>query len=386
MDKQARAETQPGGGAPEARPKILAVDDQLDSLRLLQLRLQSAGMECFTCASGPAALSFLSERSVDVIILDVMMPGMDGFEVCRRLKANAALRDIPVIFLTARLDPADRIRGLEAGGHDYLSKPTDQQELLARTRAALRVKRLQDQLKQQIELQQRLNRLQEEMLGDHWDKTFGQLAASLAHEINNPLAAALGGVQLVALDTGLRDEAQQRLHAVEQSLCRVGQKLRSLLLIAQTHRQPQTIPLNRLVEDLTTLANYQAVAHKVNLVVQPGGGAEWHGSMTEVARAVLYVLNNAIEAVANQKGAQVTLAVESNAPASLRISDNGPGIPAEIRDHIFEPFFTTKAPPHNGAGLYLARRIIQAAGGTVEFESPGASASTEFVIRLPAPA
>ena len=112
----------------DVRPKILAVDDQLDSLRLLQLRLQSVGMECLTCSSGPAALSFLEKHLVDVIILDVMMPGMDGFEVCRRLKANEQTRDIPVLFLTARLDPADRIRGLEAGGHDYLSNPTDQQE------------------------------------------------------------------------------------------------------------------------------------------------------------------------------------------------------------------------------------------------------------------
>ena len=370
----------------DVRPKILAVDDQLDSLRLLQLRLQSVGMECLTCSSGPAALSFLEKHLVDVIILDVMMPGMDGFEVCRRLKANEQTRDIPVLFLTARLDPADRIRGLEAGGHDYLSKPTDQQELLARTRAAIRVKRLQDQLKQQLLLQQRLSQLQQDMLGDHWDKTFGQLAASLAHEINNPLAAALGSVQLLSLDTELREDVHKRLSAIEQSLHRVGKKLRSLLLIAHTHRQPQAISLTQLVEDLVALANYQAVAHKISITTEIRSQAEWQGSQTELARAVLYVLNNAIEAVAGQKGGRVTICVETcGAQPTLRISDNGPGIPPAAQAQILEPFFTTKTPPHNGAGLYLANRIIKASGGTLEFRSPGTEAATEFSISLPAP-
>jgi two-component system, NtrC family, sensor kinase len=387
MGSSTPAQSAPNLTESAVRPKILAVDDQLDSLRLLQLRLQSVGMDCVTCSSGPAALALLEQHPVDVIILDVMMPGMDGFEVCRRLKANPQTRDIPVLFLTARLEPADRIRGLEAGGHDYLSKPTDQQELLARTRAAIRVKRLQDQLKEQLLLQQRLNQLQEDMLGDHWDKTFGQLAASLAHEINNPLAAAMGSVQLLGLDTELREDVRKRLTAIEQSLQRVGKKLRSLLLIAHTHRQPQLISLTQLVEDLAALANYHAVAQKISIVTDIRDQAEWQGCQTELARAVLYVLNNAIEAVAGQKGGQVTIRVETTGDRpTLRIRDNGPGIPATVQARIFDPFFTTKAPPHNGAGLYLANRIIKAAGGALEFCSPATDAATEFSISLPAPA
>ena len=173
-------------GEPAGRPRVLAVDDQMDSLRLLQLRLQSAGMVCFTTPNGPAALKFLSTQLVDVIILMLTMPQMDGFEVCRRIKADDRVKDIPVLFLTARMEAGDRIKGLEVGGHDYLSKPIDHHELLARTRAAIRVKHLQDQLKLQIYLQQRVNQLHQEKISDHWEKTFGQLAASLAHEINNP--------------------------------------------------------------------------------------------------------------------------------------------------------------------------------------------------------
>src|SRR5262245_43275334 len=105
------------------RPRVLAVDDQPDALRLIQLRLETGGMQCFAHADGPSALAFLKENPVDVVILDVMMPRMDGYEVCRKIKANERTRDIPVIFLTAKLDVADRVQGLDIGAHDYLTKP-----------------------------------------------------------------------------------------------------------------------------------------------------------------------------------------------------------------------------------------------------------------------
>src|SRR5205809_963194 len=181
MDMPAPAPTAPGA---ERKPRVLAVDDQRDALRLLQIRLQNAGFDCLTAGDGANALELLGKEPVDIIILDVMMPQMDGFEVCRRLKADERTKDIPVIFLTAKFEMEDKVRGLEVGGHDYLSKPVEQPELLARTRSALRVKQLQDQLKERIQVQQTSNQLQQGMLSEYWQKTLGQLAASLAHEIN----------------------------------------------------------------------------------------------------------------------------------------------------------------------------------------------------------
>src|SRR3954463_3151156 len=249
----------------ERKPRILAVDDQRDALRLLQIRLQNAGFECVTASDGAGALAVLDKEGVDVIILDVMMPGMDGFETCRRLKQNERTRDIPVIFLTAKFEMEDKVRGLEVGGHDYLSKPVEQPELLARTKSALRVKQLQDQLKERIQLQQTINQLQQGMLSEHWQKTLGQLAASLAHEINNPLAAALGSAQLLAMDESLDKNVLDRLTIIDRSLQRAGQKLRSLLLIAQASRHAQTISIGQLVDDLATIVNFQVVVHKVSL-------------------------------------------------------------------------------------------------------------------------
>lgn len=369
---------------PGVKPRVLAVDDQPDSLRLLQMRLQAAGMECFVCRDGPTALRFLAEHEVDVVILDVMMPQMDGFEVCRRIKANERTRNIPVLFLTARLEKADKIRGLEVGGHDYLSKPIEQQELMARTKAAVRVKQLQDQLKEQISLQQRINQLHQEMLSEHWQKTFGQLAASLAHEINNPLAAALGSVQLLKLEEEMGAEMKQRLDVIDQSLQRAGHKLRSLLLIAQTGKQSQTLSLSRLAEDMITLSNFLAVVNKVNLVSELDPECRWHGPSSELARAGLYIMNNAIEAAAGSPDSRVKIKVDQDGQRQyIRISDTGTGIPESIRDRVFQAFFTTKGPPHSGVGLYLADEIIKSIGGVIEMRSPAPDAAAEFAICLP---
>ena len=274
--------TQPPGGEP--KPRVLAVDDQRDALRLLQIRLQNAGLECFTCSDGLSALQFLEKELVDIVVLDVMMPHLDGYEVCRRIKADERTKDVIVLFLTARYEMEDKIKGLEVGGHDYLTKPVEQAELIARTRSALRVKQLQDQLKEQLKLQKTINQLHQEMLGEHWQKTLGQLAASLAHEINNPLAAALGSVQLLTMDDNLDINMLNRLQIIDSSLQRAGQKLRSLLLIAQNSRHAMTVSLAQLTEDLLTMVNFQVVINKINLRSNLPANFDWVGRPSELAR------------------------------------------------------------------------------------------------------
>ncbi len=374
----------PAGVPPEHKPRVLAVDDQRDALRLLQIRLQNAGLDCFTCTDGPSALQFLEKELVDIVFLDVMMPQMDGYEVCRRIKANERTRDIVVLFLTARYEMQDKIRGLEVGGHDYLTKPVEQAELLARTRSALRVKHLQDQLKEQLKLQKTINQLHQEMLGEHWQKTLGQLAASLAHEINNPLAAALGSVQLLTMDEGLDPNTANRLQIIDSSLQRAGQKLRSLLLIAQNSRHAMTVSLAQLVEDLITMVNFQVVINKINLRSNLPANFDWIGRPSELARALLYLLNNAIEAVAGRPDAMVDVRlVAAGEFHRIAISDNGPGIPEDLREQVFRPFFTTKPAPHNGVGLYLAREIIRSLGGNIHLASPSAGNGIEVIVTIP---
>src|SRR4051794_3087873 len=124
--------------------RILVVDDIAANLRLLEAKLLNEYYEVALAASGPEALATAARWSPDVILLDVMMPGMDGYEVCRRLKENGATAHMPVVMITALIDPVERVRGLEAGADDFLSKPVDDATLFARLRALLRVKQVQD--------------------------------------------------------------------------------------------------------------------------------------------------------------------------------------------------------------------------------------------------
>jgi signal transduction histidine kinase len=373
--------------SPTRKARILAVDDQKDSLRLLQIRLQNAGMECVTCGDGNQALDVLSSgEPFDVVILDVMMPHMDGYELCRRIKAEEKTKDLPVLFLTAKFATEDKVKGLEVGGHDYLSKPVEQQELLARTRSALRVKQLQDRLKEQLQLQEQVNRLHQGMLSEHWQKTLGQLAASLAHEINNPLAAALGSVQLIAMEEGLNANWLARLQVVDRSLQRAGQKLRSLLLIAQTGRQSHKVSLRQMMQDILTVINFQVVMNRISVTFENSNTpCDWFGNPSDLARAVLYVLNNAIEALQNVASPCIRVEIQTVGDQNvIRISDNGVGIQPQLRDRVFEPFFTTKPPPHNGIGLFLGREIVTAAGGIIDVNSAGEGRGTDVSIQLAA--
>ena len=127
-----------------SRPRILAVVNPGEDLRLVKGGLEAGGMECHIGQDGATALSILADKPMDVVILEEMMPQMDGYEVFRRIKGSEGTRDIPVIFLTAKWEPRDRLGEFDWGAHDYVHKPIEPQELLARTQAALRVKWLQD--------------------------------------------------------------------------------------------------------------------------------------------------------------------------------------------------------------------------------------------------
>ncbi|HEY2920353.1 MAG TPA: response regulator, partial [Candidatus Binatia bacterium] len=125
-------------------PRILAVDDNKQNLSLLERALTSAKYEVVTAEDGPTALKLIGSAKPDLVLLDVMMPGMSGYEVCQHIRANEATCLLPVVMLTALTDVADRIRGIEAGADDFLSKPVNREELLTRVKSLLRIKTLHD--------------------------------------------------------------------------------------------------------------------------------------------------------------------------------------------------------------------------------------------------
>lgn len=399
------------------RPRVLAVDDTPEALRQLRECLKLLNAECFTCGSGASAIEFLSKELVDLAIVDVSMPGMDGLEVCRAIKQDARTKDIPVILVTGDLKSEATNRGLELGAFDYLSKPVEQNECDARVAAALRYKRLVDELNVQLlapdeqrrahsELERKMADFAHGMTTAHFQTRFGQLAASFVNEIHLPLAHALGSLRVLMLDERLDEDVRQRMLLLHSQFHRVNDHLRRLLNVSVYSRSPAVIRPAELVSDVTKLLEPEFTYHGIELHQHLDPAIQWWGMRSEISRAILYVLHNAIEAHA-EKGpviktrfederepeptledtgkmptVRIVMGQRDNAIA-IHIRDNGPGVPADIHEKVWDPYFTTKTPPHTGAGLHLARAIIRAVGGDIQLTSPGSDCATQFSILLP---
>jgi CheY-like chemotaxis protein len=399
-----------------ARPRVLAVDDTPEALRQLRECLKTMNAEVFTCGSGASAVEFLTKELVDLAIVDVSMPNMDGLEVCRAIKHEPRTKDIVVLLVTGDLKSEDTQRGMQAGAFDYLTKPVDPHECTVRITAALHVKRLQDELNAQLlapdeqrraqaELTVKMKDFQHGMTTAHWHKRFGQLAASFVDDIHYPIAHSLASLQILMVDDHIKDDVRRRLMLLHGQFSKVNAHLRRLLTVSVYSRQPQLVRPAEIVSDMTKLLAPEFAYHGISLDQQLDPTVLWWGMPSELGRAILYLLHNAIEAH-TEKGPVIKQRFEDSAedpPAPedpnktpiitvlveqsggnivIQIRDNGPGIPADLQERVWDPYFTTKTPPHTGAGLHLARAIIQAAGGVIELQSPGPGCSTQFSIKL----
>ena len=175
------------------KPVILIVDDQPQDIELLEAHLVPQGYEIVKAASGEEALEKLSSNQIELILMDVLMPpGMDGFEVTRRIRRDTAHRLIPIILITALQETEDRVKGIEAGCDDFLSKPLDKMELFARVRSLLQVKAYNDLMRDyQIELEAMVTSRTEELR-----HTLENLQQEVAHDFNNMLGVILGHTEL----------------------------------------------------------------------------------------------------------------------------------------------------------------------------------------------
>lgn len=195
--------------------RIMIVDDDYELAQMMKALLEKEGYAVLLAYDGQEALELLANHSIDLLILDVIMPNMDGYEVCRRLRESVFSTTFSIIMLTAKSGIDDKIVGLDMGADDYLTKPFDVLELLARVRAQMRIRDLQDQLVDMEKL-----------------ATVGQMAITLSHEINNPLASILWHISL--LRRVLED--QQKLSpnvvdavmAIEEAVHRISEVLAKL--------------------------------------------------------------------------------------------------------------------------------------------------------------
>ncbi len=349
----------------EFRPSVLVIDDEPMNRSLIRATL--AGFcEVLEAASGPAALELLKDRSVDLVLLDVMMPEMNGYEACKLIKAQAR-EFLPVLLVTALGDQGDRNRGLESGADDFLTKPVDRRELLLRTRAFLRLRDQDKVIRRQLVELQRLQSAKDDMV------------SLLVHDLRSPLAGILAHLQLLAEDVSGRSasDVQQATRAAETALGRLEETLQVRLIEeGELSIRREQVALDGLVRD--SVATLEAIARRRNVRLSRSVEGEPLASLDQslVRRSLENLLSNALKYTPG--GGDVAVTVQSSAArVQIEVADRGPGIPDDQKTSLFEKFGSVEQKQGGrrkgiGLGLYLVKLVAQGHGGTVSVaDRPG---------------
>ena len=415
------------------QPFILIVDDNPTNLSVLSQALKAAGYKVRMAIDGEDALAQVERHHPELILLDIEMPKMDGFETCRRLQKNPLTEGIPIIFMTALADTENKVKGLSLGAVDYITKPFEEAEVLARVRVHWRLKRLTDSLEQQVsDRTQALQQAQVQLVQQEKLSALGQLVAGVAHEINNPIGCIVGNVdaaqdyindllglidlyqakfpqpgaeienELKAIDLDyVRSDLLKLIQAMKDGGDRITSISKSLCTFSRADSNHQQLfNIHEGIDSTLLILRHRLKANEARPAIEV---VTDYGHLPEIAcfpgqlnQVFMNILANAIDALdelntglsfekikANNNRIVIKTSVE-NGKIKISISDNGKGISEEIKPKIFEHLFTTKSVGKGtGLGLAIARQIVvEKHGGSLEVQSE-LGRGTQFCICLP---
>jgi len=364
---------------------IMIVDDLPDNLQVLASYLSEDGYEILAAGSGARALALVRNRKPDLVLLDIMMPEMDGFAVCRALKADTDTSDIPVIFITARTETDDVVQGLRLGAVDYVTKPFKPAELLARVRTHLELKTSRDLLatynKQLERISTHLRRLNE-------DKN--RFLSIVSHDIRG----AFGNV--VSVSRILTDEADIDDHEAGQLLADIGIEAEHMIALAenllnidaierrevQLKREP--VEVKGLID--FAIQSHQMAARSKNLeILTRCDSSAIRGDLTACRQVLTNMVSNAVKYSPHDSKIRIEALAEGKGFVRLSVSDEGPGISEEEQKKLFLPFSKLKRKARSkehsvGLGLSIVKLMTEGMEGSVHCESRLGQGATFFVL------
>jgi DNA-binding response OmpR family regulator len=358
-------------------PKILIVDDQPINVQLLKRKLEKEGMEILTAYTGKEALEIVALHKPDLILLDVMMPDMDGIEVCQRLQADETARQIPVIFVTARNSKEGKLEGLGVGAVDYITKPIDLDETLARVQTQLRFVHINREV---IDLQRRLVEARRAA-------TIGAVTQGVAHNLNNLLGVVLGYLDLIQAHHDKPEQVKKNAESVEHAVQRIVTIIRQLGSLVVKSRLPLTrCKLGKIIDG--AVARYRLENNiSVPVAIDNPLGDHPFDTHIEILEDVLgKILLNAWESYdkpAVRRPVSLHTAIVEKPEGrmiEITIRDNGRGVDPAIRDHMFEPFISSKHTVGVGMGLTIARHALRNLGGEINLHHVKSGGTSAVII------
>ena len=350
---------------------VLLVDDEPKFISLVTEMLQGEGYTLASASSGEQAIELYPKVQPDLVLLDVLMTGIDGFETCRRLRREHGARCAPIVFFTSRSDPNDIAKGFAAGGTDYLAKPCRTNEVRARLRLHLQSHLMLRQQKQLVEQLRNANTAKNRFIG------------MAAHDMRNPLVSIRGFSEFLIDGTvgPLKTEqiaVASIIRATSQQMINTLNELLDVATIEAGELKLQ-LAVNNVTEVATKSIGMQRMEAakkrtKVALEVEPDLPA-FYFDADKLRQVFDHLVSNAVKY--SPPGSSVSVIIARHAATqmcTIAVRDQGPGIPPSERDQLFKPFGRLSTAPtlnekSTGLGLVICRNIIQAHGGTISVEN-----------------
>jgi two-component system NtrC family sensor kinase len=370
---------------------VLIADDSIVMRDLLQKLVREIGFNAITAQNGPEAIEKAVNNRVSLVLMDVTMPGMDGYEACKEIKSRIHDRHIPVIFVTSLSEPLERLNALNAGGDDFINKPVQREDLQFRIRTHLKIKQLMEDMRNMNEnlekmVSEKTNSLMEterQLYQAEKMSTIGTMLSGIAHELKNPIFVISSWAQMLKQRGDLNPEQLKGLDFIQNQAVRSATIVENLLkLVRKKVEEVQFLDLTDIINNVQVNLSYLLTNKAIEVKTELEAKGRIQGNAAEIEQIIINLVSNSVDAIP-EKGL-ITIHTKDDAEwCVIEVEDNGTGMSEEVRKRIFDPFYTTKeAGKGTGLGMSIIYKIVQAHRGRINVASE-AGKGTKVTVLFP---